>query len=50
MEEWMTEVMVDWFVFNATFSSISAVSWHEQILQINFHFYQILRNKTYLFI
>jgi hypothetical protein len=47
---WMTEVTIDWLELNATFNSISAVSWHEQILQINFNFYQTLRNKTYLFI
>ena len=47
---WMTEVTIDWLELNATFNSISAVSWHEQILHINFNFYQTLRNKTYLFI
>jgi hypothetical protein len=38
---------IDWLVFNANFSSISAVSWCDQILQINFLFYKTLRNKTY---
>jgi hypothetical protein len=27
--------VIDWLVFNANFSSISAISWHEQILFIN---------------
>jgi hypothetical protein len=30
--------------------SVCPISWHEPILQINFHFYQTLRNKAYLFI
>ena len=36
----------DWLVFNVNICSISAISWREQILQINFHIYQTLRNKT----
>jgi hypothetical protein len=33
--------LIDWLVFTANFSSISAISWHEQIL----HIYQTYRNK-----
>ena len=32
--------MIDWLVFNANFSNISAISWREQIT------YKALRNKT----
>ena len=35
-----TGEVLDLLVFNANFSSISAISWREKILQINFHFYQ----------
>ena len=42
--------LIDLLVLNANFSSISAISWREQICQINLHFSQTLRNKPYLFI
>ena len=35
-----TGEVLDLLVFNANFSSISAISWREKILLINFHFYQ----------
>ena len=41
--------LIDWLVFNANFSSISAISWCEQILYyIKLDTYKIIRNKTYL--
>ena len=40
--------MIDWLVFNAYFSSISAMSWCKQILYTKFLNYKILKNKTYL--
>jgi len=36
-------------VFNANFSNISAISWREQILQINIKIYQTLRNKIFVY-
>jgi hypothetical protein len=43
------KLQIDWFVFNANFSSISAISWREQILYyINLDTYKIIRNKTYI--
>ena len=42
--------LIDLLVLNANISSISAISWREQIFQINLHFSQTLRNKPYLFI
>ena len=40
--------MIDLLVFNANFSSISAMSWCKQILYTKFLNYKILKNKTYL--
>ena len=36
METWYTlrDLLIDWLVFTANFSSISAISWREQILYI----------------
>jgi hypothetical protein len=33
--------LIDWLIFN-----ISAISWREEILLLNFDIYKILRNKT----
>ena len=43
------EGLIDWLVFYANFSSSSILAtwWQEHILQINFHIYQTLRNKTF---
>jgi hypothetical protein len=40
--------MIAWLVFNANFSSVSAVWWCKQILYTKFLIYKILQNKTYL--
>jgi hypothetical protein len=41
---------IDWLVFNTNFTSISAISWREQILYyINLDTYKIIRNKTYIY-
>jgi hypothetical protein len=40
--------MIDWLVFNANFSGISAISWCKQIIYTNFLNYKILKNKTYV--
>ena len=42
-------ILIDLLVFNANFSSISAILWHELTLEINFHIYQTLRNKTFIY-
>ena len=36
---------VNWRVFDANFSSISAISWREEILYIKFIIHNTLRNK-----
>jgi hypothetical protein len=40
--------LIDWLVFNANFSNISAISWHEQIQCKSRHLEDCIRNKTYL--
>jgi len=40
---WSVDWLIGWLVFSANFSSISVLSWREQILSINLDYYQILR-------
>jgi hypothetical protein len=37
--------MIDWLVFDANFSNISTISWHDKIVLLT---YKTLRKKTYL--
>jgi len=44
--EYQENWFIDWLVFYANFSNISAISWRDKILLLQVYTYKFIRNKT----